>query len=133
MVAVVALNCWDPYARDSLLDSVFRTLLPDALAEYDTPRIPPKLDMNELEGTYRGCVQGVEIVVTRRGDRLVCAMGGMTAGGAQKLNFEMTFDERGEPRASCPLRHLAIGFFREEGTGMPAMLVGLNAFKKVDV
>jgi hypothetical protein len=88
--------------------------------------------MDELEGTYAGCLQGVEIVVTRREDRLVCAIAGLGGGGgAPKLTVEMAVDEAGELRAKCPLKHLAAGFFREESTGAPAMLVGLNAFKKV--
>lgn len=133
MVAVVALNCWDPCARDSLLDSVFRALLPEALVESEATRTQSKLTMEELEGTYRGCVQDVEILVTRRENRLLCAIGGLAGGGAQKLVVEMTVNESGEPRVRCPVRHLSVGFFREEDTGIPAMLVGLNAFRKVDV
>lgn len=132
VVVVVALSSWDPYARDSLLESVLGMLAPDAIAESDAPREPRKPHIDELEGTYAGCVQGVEILVTRRGDRLVCAIGGLAGGGvAQKLNIEMILDEAGELRAKSPLRHLAVGFFRDESTGTPAMLVGLNAFKKV--
>ncbi len=132
IVAAVALNCWDPYARDSLLESVLGELIPDAVAESSARPTLQKLQMDELEGTYAGCVQGVEILVTRNGERLVCAIAGLGGGGAgHKLTIEMTVDEAGELRAKCPLRHLSAGFFREESTGAPAMLVGLNAFKKV--
>jgi hypothetical protein len=132
VVVVVALNSWDPYARDSLLDSVLGTLIPEAVEESVVQRTREKLDMDELEGTYAGCVRGVEIVVTKKGSGLVCAIAGLGGGGAaHKLTIEMTVDDAGELRAKCPLRHLSAGFFREESTGAPAMLVGLNAFKKV--
>ncbi len=130
VVVAVALNCWDPYARDSLLDSVLGALIPDAAAESDVPRIGLNLHPDELQGTYAGCVQGVEIVVTRSGDGLLCAITGL-GGGGHRLNIEMTIDAAGELRARFPIKHLSAGFFREESTGAPAMLVGLNAFKKV--
>lgn len=133
LVAVVALNCWDPYARDALLDVVLQALLPGPLAEPNAPRKRESLCLDELAGTYRGCVQGLEIVATRRDDRLICAIGGLTGGGARKLNVEVTLDPTGEPRVSCALKHLSVGFFREESTGAPGMLVGLNAFKKCAV
>jgi CubicO group peptidase (beta-lactamase class C family) len=131
VVIVVALNCWDPYARDSLLDTLFQMLLPTHIAKSEVPQGCEQLKMDELVGTYRGCVQGLEIVVTRRQDRLVCALGGMAAGGARKLSVDVTVDETGRLRVQCPLRHLSVGFFREESTGVPAILVGLNAFKKM--
>lgn len=134
VVAVVALNCWDPYARDALLEAVLRTLLPSRMAEPDAPRErpePPQLCLDELVGTYKGCVQGLEIVATRREHGLLCAIVGLTGAGARKLSVEVTFDSAGELRASCPLKHLSVGFFRDGSTGAPAMLVGLNAFRKL--
>lgn len=131
VAAVVALNCWDPHTRDQLLDSIFRMLLSDAVVDSDAAAIQPRLAMDELPGTYVGCVQGLEIVVTRKADSLIGTLGGLAGVGSPKLQIEMMFDESGQLRASSPVRHLAVGFFREEGTGAPAMLVGLNAFKKV--
>jgi len=130
VVVVVGINCWDVYARDSLLDSVLHMLLPELAAGHDAPQGDPELNVNDLEGTYTGCVPGVQIAVTRSGGGLACAIGGLIGGSAQKLNVEVLFDETGELRVSSPMKHLALGFFREKGTGAPAMRVGLNAFRK---
>lgn len=133
VVVAVALNCWDPYARDSLLQSLLQILLPDFPAESGASGGPPKVDMgmDELEGMYAGCVEGLQIEVRRNGDRLLCSLDGLSGSGTQKLNLEVAFDAAGELRAKCPLRHLSVAFFREEHTGTPAILVALNAFRKV--
>lgn len=130
-VVAVALNSWDPHARDSLLQSLLEALLPGAPGESVVSPVPPQLRFDEMEGTYVGCVQGIEVEAKRRGDCLACIIGGLAGPGGQKITVELELDEAGELRAKCPLRHLSVGFFREEHTGAPAMLVGLNAFRKV--
>jgi CubicO group peptidase (beta-lactamase class C family) len=128
LVIVVALNAWQPYLRDWIVNRIA-----DAVRKSEphssnrAHRSDWKFD--ELEGTYTGCVQGTTLVAQAEPDKLTCQV--TSKGRAAALVMEVTCDPEGCLAVKSEAPHLSLGFFREEDTDTPCMMLAMNAFKKV--
>jgi CubicO group peptidase (beta-lactamase class C family) len=128
LVIVAALNAWQPYLRDSIVNRIA-----DAVRKSESQ--PSHLthrsvwNFDELEGTYTGCVQGTTLVARREQDKLICNVANKATAAA--LEIEVTCDPEGFLAMKSEVPHLSLGFFREEESGAPGIMVAMNAFKKV--
>lgn len=123
---VVALNAWQPYLRDYLLNAVSRLVGPVSPVAMRAPAVS-EFESPEIEGIYAGCVGGSELRVSRRGAELSCDLADAT--GAVKAGMTLTLGVDG-PKLQSDVPHLSIGPFRSGPESEPCMMLGLNAFKK---
>jgi CubicO group peptidase (beta-lactamase class C family) len=132
IVVAVALNAWEPYARDSLVDKTLGIL--DASrprSDASSHTIQPS-DPSDIEGVYAGCAQGLAMIVAAKGDSFVCTIKGVGPTGKGELGVVLGRNEEGRlVMRSADAQHLSVGLFREAGTGTPCFMLGLNVFKKL--
>jgi CubicO group peptidase (beta-lactamase class C family) len=125
MVIVVALNAWQPHLRDLILNLIAETIRP----------LPPTGEtaadwrLEEMEGSYTGCVQGTSIDARMDDSQLMCKLSN-TANNSTST-FRWSRDRAGQVTLEADAPHLSAGFFREKTQGLEVMMVGLNAFRKV--
>lgn len=126
IAVAVGLNAMAPHVRDLLLNAICDAISPRERA----PEPPPQFDfsLHELAGRYHGGGNSrVDAAFT--GGRLVCEIG--SRGASKTLRVELALDEANELRLHTPVPQLSIGFFREPGADTPALMLGLNAYKRV--
>jgi CubicO group peptidase (beta-lactamase class C family) len=126
LVIVVALNAWEPYVRDLILEHLVAQTsqpAPPSTAHDDT------WNLRESEGTYLGGVQGVTVVARMDGERLalkitnerthtaLCGTVGTDGGGRLVWHSEA--------------KHLSVALFRDVTSDAPCVMIGMNAFKRV--
>lgn len=118
---VVAMNGWNPFARDQLIKRLSARLFG---FQGDSQR--PQPDLSAVEGRYEGA-GGITALVSRESKGLRCAIRDKYGKG---VDMKLAVDERGGYGLDSPAQHLSIGFFEEPISGRAALMVGLNAFVK---
>lgn len=126
MAVVVALNSWQPFVRDYLLNAVSRLVSPTPRPAMRKPAVSD-LESPELEGLYLGCVPDSRVQVSRHDGELNCELA--DSSGAVKARMTLVIEGDG-PRLKTDVPHLSVGPFRCKPEGLPCMMLGLNAFKK---
>ena len=121
----VALNAIAPHVRDFVLATVASELVrrvPRREAE------PFQLELAALQGTYLGPGGGVVRARYER-DRLACEIG--REHKRETLNIDVSLDAAGRLALRSPLPQLSIGFFTAPQDGVPALMLGLSAYRRV--
>lgn len=127
LVIVVALNVWQPYLRDWIVNHIADSLRKSEPQSSDVTH-RPNWAFDELKGTYTGCVEGTMLIADREQNKLTCHV---TDRGAAALVIEVTYEPDGSLAVKSEVPHLSLGFFREEDAGTPCIMLAMNAFKKV--
>lgn len=127
IAVAVGLNVMAPPVRDLILSTICASLTgATRLAEQPEPRL--ELELAELAGEYRGA-GGVRVVAAFEDGRLCCEIGAPRA--AKGLRVELVADERRGLKLITPLPQLSLGFFKEPAHDSIALMVGMNAYKRV--
>ena len=124
-IALVAgMNAWQPFFRDSLINSIFDMLRDKPIPPY--PEEPFESPLNDLAGIYIG-PQDFVIDVVCEGEQLVCAIHDRDSAVLQII---MRRDDKGIIRVVSDARHYSLGFFREPDSAAESLMLGMLAFKK---
>jgi CubicO group peptidase (beta-lactamase class C family) len=126
-VGVAAVvNAWAPYVRDMALEFAGGPYL----KKRPRPRSPQVIPvgLHDLEGEYEGLMLGsANTVLTRAGDGLACVV---HRKGAPDLSG--VIEQRdGALRLVAGSREIAIAIATAPGTGLPYLMVGTSACRKI--
>ncbi len=123
-VVVVALNAWNPYARDSLCDKLVRVTSGSPPPEPSDPM--GHWNFGELAGRYIG-TGNTHVEATADAGSLECRI---HVGGRRFGSVMVRHGRSGALDAISDPSHLSVGFFVPPGGDEPALMVGLNAFRR---
>ena len=128
IAVAVVMNVSAPFLRDFLLAGVCQILG----GEPAKPRQTQQFEFNfgDLVGTYLGCGKG-RVCVSVGGRGLVCTIG--SEDSDQQLHAELAIDDDGSAQLYCAQPQLSIGFFKEPGRQNFGLMMGLCAYKRVDI
>jgi CubicO group peptidase (beta-lactamase class C family) len=128
MVIVIALNTWNPWVRDWIVNRVAASVEPGEPASCAVAT--PDLDrLEDWEGCYASCVQGVTLTARRQREELVCNVINEPTGTA--VNLEVVRDSEGNVIVKSDMPYVSLGLFRDHGSGVPCLMLGMNAFRRV--
>jgi len=130
MVIVVALNAWQPYLRDLILNTVADQIRPaGTVPEAASGTVSEEWMLEEWQGSYTGCLQGVSLATRMEDGRLICTLTNQSTRTIAAMTLSRSDSGLLTLHSDAP--HLSIGLFREASSGSPCMSVGLNAFRKI--
>lgn len=121
---VVAINAWNPYVRDFVINGIFGMLRGKPVPPY--PEESMKSALKDLVGTYIG-PKDYFINVTCEEEQLTCTMQDR---GSSPIQILMRKDDKGILRVCSDSQHYSLGFFREPASGVDALILGTLAFRK---
>jgi CubicO group peptidase (beta-lactamase class C family) len=138
VVAAAALNATLPHVRDFILSAVLAEVRRAASAvparpqpEVSGPAVEAHaaapLALEQLRGRYLGPGSAV-LSASLVDDRLVLELGGDSA-RATAIG-EIVADDEQALVLHSPIPQLSVGIFREPGHGEPAIMLGLNAYRR---
>jgi CubicO group peptidase (beta-lactamase class C family) len=121
---VVALNAWNPFIRDSIINGIFGMLRGQPVPP--APEEPMESPLESWVGTYVG-PQDCSVAVTCEAEQLV---GSLHDRGLSTMQIVMQKDEKSILRVVSDSQHYSLGFFRESDSGVDALMLGTLAFRK---
>jgi len=126
LVLLVALNAWRPHVRDLLVAKIVEAYRqPGTAARGETA--PP--DLVPVPGLYAGA-DGTSVEVSADEREVCCVM----RGGAmnQELRILISRNDRRPTAFQSSAAHATVGFFTVPGADSVGLMLGLNAFLRIE-
>lgn len=125
LVIAIGLNCWRPHVRDMLCTKVIAAICGNE------PEATNGAAVNEslagLAGRYVGALGTCVDVSENEAGLDICIRANSTQ-AVSRISLRRGHD--GELGISSDAPHLTVGFFTTSASSVPALMVGLNAFKR---
>ena len=121
---VVAINAWNAFVRDSVINGIFGMLRGQPIPPY--PEAPMESALENLAGVYIG-QKDYFVVVTCEDKQIICTLHDRSASPIQIL---MQKSDNDILRVCSDSQHYSLGFFREPASGADALILGTLAFRK---
>jgi hypothetical protein len=126
LALVVALNAWRPDARDLLVARIVSAVRQPGIpaASRSTSR-----EVEAMPGIYVGA-DDTSVEVSEDAGRIRCLL--RVPSLKQELSIEIFRGDQGISEVRSGAAHATVGFFKVPGTSDVGLMLGLNAYRRID-
>jgi CubicO group peptidase (beta-lactamase class C family) len=126
LVLLVALNAWRPHARDLLVARIASTLRENSTQDQSRS---PASETGAVPGLYVGA-NGTSVEVSEEAGWLRCRFSARSL--KQEFSIEISRSDQGLAEFRSNPAHATIGFFKVPGTSDVGLMLGLNAYRRIE-